>query len=133
MQKLLMVFFSLLPLAATAAEVTVRVTGVADAKGKVSVAVCDRERFLKQCAFSGSVPAHAGETVVVVRGVPAGRWAVLAYHDANANGELDRNLLGIPSEDYGFSHAARGKFGPPSFDDAAIDIGEAAVVAVELR
>ncbi len=133
MQKIFAVILSLLPLAATAADVTVRVTGVADATGKVSVAVCDRERFLKQCVFSGSVPALAGETVVVVRGVPAGRWAVLAYHDENANGELDRNLLGIPREDYGFSRAARGKFGPPSFDDAAIDVGEATVVAVELR
>jgi uncharacterized protein (DUF2141 family) len=118
---------------AQAATVEVRVTGVS-AKGSVRVAVCDRERFLKQCAFSASAPAQAGETTVAVKGVPAGTWAVLAYQDENGNGELDRNLIGIPKEAYGFSRDARGKFGPPGFEDAAIEVGEApAVTSVRLR
>ena len=109
--------------AASAATVEVRVSGVT-AKGKVSVAVCDRERFLKQCAYSASAPAQAGETLVTVKDVPPGTWAVLAYQDENGNGELDRNLIGIPKEPYGFSRDARGKFGPPKFEDAAIEVGE---------
>lgn len=108
--------------AAHAASVEVHVTGTAGGKGKVSVAVCDRERFLKQCVYSASVPARDGETLVTIRDVPPGMWAVLAYQDENENGQLDRNLIGIPSEDYGFSRDARGRFGPPSFDDAAIPV-----------
>jgi uncharacterized protein (DUF2141 family) len=118
---------------APAATVEVRVSGVS-AKGSVRVAVCDRERFLKQCAFSASAPAQAGETTVEVKGVPAGTWAVLAYQDENGNGELDRNLIGMPKEAYGFSRDARGRFGPPGFEDAAIEVGEApAVASVRLR
>ncbi|MFC5479923.1 DUF2141 domain-containing protein [Massilia suwonensis] len=118
---------------ALAATVEVRVTGVT-AKGKVNVAVCDKARFLKQCAYSASVPAQAGETTVLVKDVPPGTWAVLAYQDENGNNELDRNLIGIPSENYGFSRDARGKFGPPSFEDAAIEVGEApATATVRLR
>jgi uncharacterized protein (DUF2141 family) len=109
-------------LPAHAATVEVHVTGTSGGRGNVSVAVCDRERFLKQCAYSASVPARDGETLVTLRDVPAGTWAVLAYQDENANGQLDRNLIGIPSENYGFSRDARGRFGPPSFDDAAIAI-----------
>jgi len=105
-----------------AATVEVHVTGTAGGRGNVSVAVCDRERFLKQCAYSASVPARDSETLVTIREVPAGTWAVLAYQDENANGQLDRNLIGIPSENYGFSRDARGRFGPPSFDDAAIAV-----------
>jgi uncharacterized protein (DUF2141 family) len=71
---------------------------------------------------TASVPASGAETVVKVTGVPAGTWAVLAYQDENENGELDRNLIGIPSENYGFSRDARSKFGPPSFEDAAIAV-----------
>jgi uncharacterized protein (DUF2141 family) len=120
--------------AARAATVEVHVTGTAGGKGTINVAVCDRERFLKQCAHAGSVPARDGETVVTIGGVPAGTWAVLAYQDENGNGRLDRNLLGIPSENYGFSRDARGHFGPPSFDDAAIDVRDDAVTAtVRLR
>lgn len=120
-------------LSASAATVEVRVSGVS-AKGKVNVAVCDKERFLKQCAYSASAPAQAGETTVVVKDVPAGTWAVLAYQDENGNNELDRNFVGMPKEPYGFSRDARGKFGPPSFEDAAIEVGEAqATATVRLR
>jgi uncharacterized protein (DUF2141 family) len=112
---------------AHAATVEIHVAGVAQGKGKVNVAVCDRERFLKQCLYAASVPAQldaAGETVVAVHGVPPGTWAVLAYHDENANGQLDRNFIGIPRENYGFSRDARGRFGPPGFDDAALPVAE---------
>lgn len=49
------------------------------------------------------------------------RFAIAAYHDKNDNEELDRNALGIPTERYGFSNSARGRLGPPGFDEAAID------------
>jgi uncharacterized protein (DUF2141 family) len=114
---------------AAAATVEVRVSGVAAGKGKVNVAVCDRERFLKQCSHSGSAPAKAAETVVTLKDVPPGTWAVLAYQDENENNELDRNFIGIPSENYGFSRNARGKFGPPGFEDAAIEVGGDRTVA----
>ena len=113
---------------AAAATVEVRVSAVGP-KGKVNVAVCDRERFLKECAYSASVAAQPGTTTVTVSNVPPGTWAVLAYQDENDNGKLDRNLLGIPSENYGFSRDAVGRFGPPKFDEAAIDVGEATTVA----
>lgn len=117
-----------------AATVEVRVSGVAGGKGKVNVAVCDKERFLKQCGHSGSAPAKAGETVVTLKDIPAGTWVVLAYQDENENNELDRNFIGIPSENYGFSRDARGKFGPPGFEDAAIEVkGELTVAPVKLK
>lgn len=115
-------------LPSSAATVEVRVTNVAGAKGKVNVAVCDRERFLKQCAYSASVPARAGETVVALRDIPPGTWAVLAYQDENENSQLDRNFIGIPKENYGFSRDAASRFGPPGFDDAAIEVGDGTTV-----
>jgi uncharacterized protein (DUF2141 family) len=120
---------ALLPALAAAATIEVRVSAVAGGKGKIKVAVCDRERFLKQCLYTASVPARDGENVIAVHGVPKGTWAVLAYQDENENGELDRNLIGIPKEDYGFSRDAAGKFGPPSFEDAAIEVGDEVTVA----
>lgn len=117
-------------LPAAAATVEVHVAKVAAGKGKINVAVCDREHFLKQCVYSGSAPAQvnaAGETVVRIQNVPAGTWAVLAYQDENSNNDLDR-LLGIPRENYGFSNDARGHFGPPGFDEAAVQIAEPTTV-----
>ena len=45
------------------------------------------------------------------------------FHDADGDGELGTNILGIPNEGYGFSNGARGLIGPPSFDAAAITMG----------
>lgn len=119
--------------ALAAATVEVRVSGVT-AKGKVNVAVCDRERFLKQCVYSASAPAQAGETVVTLKDIPSGTWAVLAYQDENENRELDRNFIGIPKENYGFSRNPVSRFGPPSFEDAAIELREGAnPVAIKLH
>ena len=49
-------------------------------------------------------------------------------HDENGNGELDANFVGIPKEPWGFSNNAKGKFGPPKWEDVQFSIGEEAVV-----
>lgn len=66
--------------------------------------------------------------------LPAGRYAVLAFHDQNANGTLDRNFLGIPREPLGFSNGYWAK-GEPAFSQAALDVGaeDRAAADVELR
>jgi uncharacterized protein (DUF2141 family) len=117
---------------AGAATINVTVTEVVG-KGKVSVAVCDRAHFLKQCVYSASVPSKAGSVTVAVKDIPAGTWAVLAYEDANDNGELDR-MLGIPKEDWGMSRDAKARFGPPSFEDAAIEVkDEPVAISIKLH
>lgn len=123
--------------AAHAATIEIHVSGVDAGKGKISVAVCDAAHFLKQCVYSASVPAKTSEQSIPITGVPPGTYAVMAYQDENENGELDRYFFGPPKENYGFSRDARGKFGPPSFDDAAIQVKDDAsgptVAAVRLH
>lgn len=110
--------------ASHAATVEIHVTGVDAGKGKISVAVCDQAHFLKQCVYSASVPARTSEQSIPITGIPPGTYAVMAYQDENENGELDRYFFGPPKENYGFSRDARGRFGPPSFDEAAIQVKE---------
>ena len=54
-------------------------------------------------------------------------YAIRMYHDVNDNGELDTNLMGIPSEPFAFSNNAQGRFGPAAWDDAVFEIGADAV------
>ena len=54
--------------------------------------------------------------------MPAGPLAASAYQDLNRNQKLDTGFAGIPKEPYGFSNGARGRFGPASFDDAAVKV-----------
>ncbi|MFN7732258.1 MAG: DUF2141 domain-containing protein [Pirellula sp.] len=53
------------------------------------------------------------------------KLAVSAYHDLNSNGKLDKNSFGIPTEPYGFSRDPKRGFGPPSFEQAAVEIDPA--------
>ncbi len=49
------------------------------------------------------------------------RVAVCAYHDENENSRLDKNSFGIPLERYGFSRNPKRGFGPPKFNETAIE------------
>lgn len=50
------------------------------------------------------------------KNIPKGTYAVAIIHDENSNGRLDKNMLGIPTEGYGFSNNAKAIFSAPSFE-----------------
>lgn len=52
----------------------------------------------------------------------AGRYAIAVIHDENSNNKLDRNLLRIPKEGFGFANNPHVGLAAPSFDKAAIDV-----------
>ena len=101
--------------------ISVAVANVRNADGQVKVDVCTRATFLKDCPWSGRAPAHAGTVIVEIHGVPPGRYAIQAFHDANNNGECDQGLFGIPREGVGFSNDAFSGLSKPKFDNAAFD------------
>lgn len=82
-----------------------------------------------------SLPIRERTVVAAIDDVPPGSVAVAVFHDEDVDGELDQNFLGIPREDYGFSRDARGRFGPPGFDDARLEIeaGESLPITIEVR
>jgi uncharacterized protein (DUF2141 family) len=51
--------------------------------------------------------------------IPPGTYALAVIHDENMNGKLDTNMLGIPTEGYGFSNNAKALLGTPSFSAAS--------------
>ncbi len=120
---------------AQAASVTVTVTGLRDSRGVLRVAICSRADFMKpHCPYFGLAPARTGSVTVTIKDIPPGVYAGQAYQDANDNGILDRNWLGIPKEGMGFSNNAPMRFGPPSFADAAFTLGTAdAAISFRLR
>ncbi|WP_415396168.1 DUF2141 domain-containing protein [Sulfurimonas sp. CS5] len=47
--------------------------------------------------------------------IPPGKYAMVVIHDANMNGELDTNWMGVPKEGFGFSNKAKALLSAPSF------------------
>lgn len=120
---------------AGAADLTVHVDDVKSGGGALVVAVYNSAgSFLRTALSSASSPASGATGSVVIKDLPAGEIAFSVYHDANANGKMDRNLLGIPTERYAFSNNAFGKMGPPSFEQARFTLpAGGASVRVSLR
>jgi uncharacterized protein (DUF2141 family) len=116
-------------------ELQVQISNVRNAKGRVHIDVCPEALFLKDnCPYSGNAPARTGMTIVIARGIPAGRYAVQAFHDENSNGEVDRALFGIPKEGVGFSNDARIGLGPPKFADAVFAFdGNGKAIQLKMR
>jgi uncharacterized protein (DUF2141 family) len=111
-------------LGAAPIDLAVTLEQVANGSGHVMVAVCTPETFLgANCPYTSRAPAVAGEAQVVVTGIRPGVYAVQAFHDENDNLDLDQNFLGLPQEGMGFSNDAPMRLGPPTFEEAAIEIG----------
>jgi uncharacterized protein (DUF2141 family)/Arc/MetJ-type ribon-helix-helix transcriptional regulator len=51
-----------------------------------------------------------------------GRYAIAAIHDENGNHKLDRNLLGVPKEGFGFSNNPPVGISAPSFSAASFAV-----------
>lgn len=93
-------------------------TRVRSAGGVVRCGLFEGSSWLTRPAQSAVSPIVGDSARCIFRGVKPGIYGISAFHDANDNGKLDTNFLGIPSEDYCASRDARGTFGPPSFEDA---------------
>jgi len=118
------------PFAAHAADLTVLVDNVASDAGQVLVGVFDQAETFPRAMLRGErAPAStrdaSGRVKLVFTGLAPGRYALSAFHDLDDNGKLNANVMGLPTEPYGFSRDARGNFGPPAFADAAVDMPEA--------
>jgi uncharacterized protein (DUF2141 family) len=59
---------------------------------------------------------------ITLKNLNPGKYAVRYYHDENMNGKMETNLVGKPTEGYGFSNNIIGKFGPPPFEKWLFEI-----------
>jgi uncharacterized protein (DUF2141 family) len=72
--------------------------------------------------------ATPGAHTVVFADLPPGRYAVIAFHDENDDGRMNKRMA-VPTEGYGFSNNAQGFLKPPSFEAAAVAVADAPVAA----
>lgn len=101
----------------------VKVENLKNSKGKLVVALFDNsDDFLKTTVDEKMVEIDENLIGQVDFNIKSpGAYAVAAFHDRNANGDLDVVVI-IPREPYGFSNDARSLFGPPKFKKAAFDV-----------
>jgi uncharacterized protein (DUF2141 family) len=125
----------LAPLGALAADLSLSVADGPAADATLYVALYDSAAGFagSQSLASQTVPMRAGTARLVFPGLAPGRYAVRAFADENGNGKLDTNLMGMPTERYGFSNDAKGNRGAPDFEAAAIGVDADLQTVIHLR
>jgi uncharacterized protein (DUF2141 family) len=115
-------------LAQESGSVRLEVAGLQGASGNIHIAVYDSEdKWLgDDVVLSQKVviaEALKGDLVLSELKLPVGDYAFSVFYDANNNGKLDTNFIGIPKEPVALSNNARPKFGPPKYKDAVFAVG----------
>ena len=116
------------------AELHIAITGLAPGQGEVRFQVLDAETWKSASRPVAAVSARVTQSTMrfVLRDLRPGKLAIRMFQDEDGNGQLDTNLLGIPTEGWGFS-GPPASMGPPSFEEAAFELpatGATATIAV---
>ena len=102
-------------------SITFVISNAKSRRGQVLCGLYAQEaKWLSRSYFQGAKSNidEEGNARCVFRGIPAGSYAISAFHDLDSDNELDRKIFGIPSEPYCASRDARRAFGPPRWRDA---------------
>ena len=61
-----------------------------------------------------------------------GKYAISIYHDENNNKKLDKNFIGLPKEDYGFSNNPSSSLGAPKLEEKIFEVSKDVSLTVNL-
>ena len=118
---------------AASSSVRIELTGLQQSSGNIYIAVYNSpddwlgdDTVLQRKVVIAD--ALDGDVVRTEFALPLGEYAFSIFYDANNNGKLDTNFIGIPKEPLALSNNAIGKYGPPKYSDAVFKLGTETVV-----
>lgn len=115
--------------AARAGEVEVTVEDIRSAEGRLMLQVVRDQRGFEgeddpalQLVLEPAVPSVRFSTEL-----KPGTYGIRVLQDIDGNGELNENVLGMPTEPWAFSNNAAGNFGPPKWREVRFEVGAGSV------
>jgi uncharacterized protein (DUF2141 family) len=115
-------------------DLSVELKGLDSKKGNIRIALYrENDNFPSVNKNYKNKVQEASSAEIVFKNLPSNVYAFAVYHDENANGMLDKNMFGVPTEKYAFSNNARETFSAPSFKSASFDLNQNKKVKVTLK
>ncbi|MBE9066226.1 DUF2141 domain-containing protein [Leptolyngbya cf. ectocarpi LEGE 11479] len=110
-------------------QLAVEISGLNEPQGQVCLNLFDsrdgfpsnRDEALQTLCLE--TPENLSEERLLVatfEELPPGSYAVSVFHDANSDGEFNRNFVGMPAEGFGFSRNPGVLTGPPDFGEVVV-------------
>ena len=118
---ILLLYFSLITsfLTNQNPQLTIQIDNIEAVKGDIRIGVFNAsDKFLKQGYTFKTYKVAVTDTTqtIIIDDLPKGEYAFIMYHDKNGDGKMNRNLIGIPKEAFGFSNNVRPKLSKPTFE-----------------
>ncbi|WP_091690927.1 DUF2141 domain-containing protein [Mucilaginibacter polytrichastri] len=118
-------------------ETAIKVTGIRSPKGKIVLnvfkdkATYDDEQPYKKLTFEKS--ALADGTLTISCELEPGIYGFTMVDDENSNGKIDKNIIGMPKEGFGFSNFFMQKMKKPVFDDFKVDLKTQQKIEIKVK
>ncbi|NMM48940.1 DUF2141 domain-containing protein [Flammeovirgaceae bacterium KN852] len=126
--------FSNIVILAQTENLSIEIKEINSTSGKIHISIYSlQNKFLSLTdtfRFKAFNPSNSLERISF--SVPPGKYAVATYHDLDDDGKMDKNLLGIPKEPYGFSNNFKLKLSAPKFEDCQIEVKENQTHRIEI-
>ncbi|SDD40894.1 Uncharacterized conserved protein, DUF2141 family [Mucilaginibacter pineti] len=130
-------FIGLASYTQTQRETEITVTGIRSPKGKIQLDV-----FKDQASYNNEQPykklgfdkkALVNGTLTINCELAPGIYGFTIIDDENANGKIDKNIIGMPKEGFGFSNFFMQKMKKPSFDDFKVDLKSQQKIGIKVK
>ena len=112
-------------------KLVIKLDGVKETKGLIGIMLFDQEDGFptekEKALIWKEINIDNGVPQIYFDDLPLGSYAISLVHDVNANQELDKNFLGIPTEPFGFSGNKSILLGLPDFEEASIQLDQSIV------
>jgi uncharacterized protein (DUF2141 family) len=130
MLKIYTLFISLFLLSFSSSKtgnITITITGIdIRQKGLLRIGVFKKEGYPNADKVSDGkiIPVTGCSMTVNFPSINPGTYAIVIVQDKDKSGHLTKNMLGLPTEPYGFSKNIYGLLGAPDFNDISFKISE---------
>lgn len=118
-------------------DTAVKITGIRSNKGAVIISVYkDQESYRKEQPFkkmSFEKKNIRNGSLQLMLYLQPGVYGITLIDDENSNGKIDKNLIGMPKEGFGFSNFNLEKMQKPSFDDFRVDLNGNQGISVRVK
>lgn len=116
-------------------QLTIKIQNIEVIEGDIRIGFFNTsDKFLKQGKTfrNYKIVVNNNTETIMINDLPKGEYAFMLYHDKNADGELNRNFLGIPKEPFAFSNNVKPKLALPTFEDCKFILEKNRVLKVSL-
>ena len=116
-------------------NLTVRIDNIREVKGEMQLGLYNKaENFPKvDKQYKLVIRKVTGKIFqYTFRGLPPGEYALAVFQDRNSDGKINKNILGIPKEPYGFSNNIKPHLSAPSFEKTKFLLDSDKTVSITL-